>query len=344
MQTFSALLQFFLLSTVPNCQILTNAFYLLPIPVKDVSQEVRCLLNVPTRQRKIPYSSLSSTSDNDIYSDDDDAIDVDAVRKHLESLVSSNGKCNFQRENKVSKGSHLSSTLQLLSFPPMKGISLEADLTGGIDFSLSHPPPMTTIDRERKRFEINALRALEYGDETLSELWELWFHERGPDVAARLYEADELTGNGPMEWDRAESILLELVNEFGVHWPEPVNRLATLYYLKGNLRASEAAYLSVLAVKPWHFGALSSLVKIYAGLNDAENARFWAARRLPTFAPIGPNRRREQWVQVAVDQALEKLSIAEESLLESFGNFDTHVAELDQRNEKVRVIDDESWQ
>lgn len=342
MQTISALLRLLLLLTVPSCQILTNAFALFPSKVVVSSNTAKRSLACQSRECTV----LSSTSwrDDDAFMDDD-AFDVEAMRKRLESMVSSSGEVSPCRESKATKGSLLPTPSQSFTSPPLKQVFLDVESTGGIgDVVIPSPPPMTAIARERKRAEIELLRAVEHGDESLSDLWDLWFNERGSNAAAKLHEADELTGYGPAGWERAESILIELIEEYGIHWSEPTNRLATLYYIKGNLKASEAACKAVLAVKPWHFGALSGLVMVYAGLNDAENARFWAARRLPTYAPVGPNRRREQWALNAVEHASEQLRKADEHLHESFGNIDEHITDVEERMALIKVDEDECWQ
>ena len=157
---------------------------------------------------------------------------------------------------------------------------------------------------------------------------------------------------GPLGCVPAEKILFQLLEKYGVHWAEPSNRLATLYYMTGNLKASEAICMIVLAVKPWHFGALSGLVMIYASMNDSMNARLWSTRRLPSYAPTTTtsssatpesrdivmgdmtsndmnsiNKRREQWVDAAIESAKERLQQAEERLNHSFGDRDEHVVD-----------------
>ena len=96
----------------------------------------------------------------------------------------------------------------------------------------------------------------------------------------------------------------------------------------------------VLAVKPWHFGALSGLVMVYAALHDVESARQFAARRLPVYAPTGSNRRRLAWVQKAVADAQDSLLRAESRLKKVFGARDEHT-----RNSGMQSSDDvDSWQ
>jgi hypothetical protein len=110
------------------------------------------------------------------------------------------------------------------------------------------------------------------------------------------------------------------------------------------MEEAETYCKQVLAVKPWHFGALSGMVMIYAGARDSQSARMWASRRIPTFAPSGPNRRRAGWVQHAVREAMESLFSAESRVIEAFGEPDEH--SLNRKKESFEQGDDEkdAWQ
>eukprot|EP00559_Dactyliosolen_fragilissimus_P007725 CAMPEP_0184860840 /NCGR_PEP_ID=MMETSP0580-20130426/5648_1 /TAXON_ID=1118495 /ORGANISM="Dactyliosolen fragilissimus" /LENGTH=526 /DNA_ID=CAMNT_0027358095 /DNA_START=300 /DNA_END=1877 /DNA_ORIENTATION=+ len=175
-------------------------------------------------------------------------------------------------------------------------------------------PPFTTIMRERREAEIHLLSSLENNDIAINDLWSLWFAERGPKAATLLLRAEELASRGPPHWDQAEQLLWDLIEEHGHHWSEPINRLATLMYMKGNLEQSRQLCELVLQNKPWHFGALSGIVLVCAGTNDVAGARMWADRRLPPLVPeIATGSRRKLWVQRAVHDAQERLQIAERS-------------------------------
>jgi len=285
------------------------------------------------------------------HEDGDDAFDVDAVRARLEELLcigESSAPDGTPRRAPAAQVAHKPSAKPagrdgaLYSFIP------------DVDVVLPPPPPLTAIERERREAEIELLGRLDQGDEALSDLWTLWFQERGPQAAARLLLAEELTGRGPQYWDQAESILRELIEEYGVYWVEPVNRLATLYYMESKFEQAESLCKMVLAVKPWHFGALSGIVMVYAGMQDPPSARQWASRRLPTVAPTGnPNRRRIAWVHKAVSDAERSLFAAEERVRHSFGRPDEHTTKSSRRrNKKNRgnsnrffaLEDEESWQ
>jgi hypothetical protein len=212
-------------------------------------------------------------------------------------------------------------------------------------------PPLSTVDRERRRAEMELLAALAEGDGALGDLWGLWVRERGAGAAASLVRAEALTARGPAQWTEAERVLRRLIGEHGVHWAEPVNRLATLCFLQGRYQESEMLCKTVLAVKPWHFGALSGIVMVYAARRDSDQARQWAARRLPVFAPTGPNRRRLQWVQKALGDAHESYMRAEKALRDSFGKPDDHTVHRKKKkknssndNNDWTSNDDDAWQ
>ena len=57
---------------------------------------------------------------------------------------------------------------------------------------------------------------------------------------------------------------------------EPVNRLATLRFLEGDFEDSARLCLRVLHDKPWHFGASSGIVMVYAQMGNADDAKRWA--------------------------------------------------------------------
>lgn len=170
------------------------------------------------------------------------------------------------------------------------------------------PPPLTAILRERRLKEIQLLSTLHNSDDAVNELWALWIAERGPTAAANLLHAEELMS--VESWTEAEQLLLTLIDTHGIHWAEPVNRLATLYYMQGRVEESKALCELVLETKPWHFGALSGIVLVCTAMNDAVGARMWAARRLPPVIggpSVSGGERRNTWTERAVDDAEESL-------------------------------------
>jgi len=173
-------------------------------------------------------------------------------------------------------------------------------------------PPLTAIMRERFMKEIEILSALEESEEAVDELWTLWFTERGPTAASLLFKAEELVSQGESQWNAAETLLWSIIFEYGVYWAEPINRLATLKFLQGNLEESKELCEIVLKLKPWHFGALSGIVMVSAGLQDVNSARMWADRRLPPLVPkYTSSGRRKAWIENACKDARKRLFMAE---------------------------------
>jgi tetratricopeptide (TPR) repeat protein len=169
------------------------------------------------------------------------------------------------------------------------------------------PPPLTTVLRERRLQEIELIKELANSNKSMDELWRLWITERGTEAASRLLRAEELIS--VESWSEAESIILSLIEEHGIYWAEPVNRLATLYYMLGRYQESKALCELVLEIKPWHFGALSGIVMVCTAMNDASGARYWVENRLP---PLGE--RRMLWTEKALvcanDSLREALEVA----------------------------------
>jgi hypothetical protein len=193
---------------------------------------------------------------------------------------------------------------------------------------LNAPFPLTAIGRERLETEIQLLESLAESDDAVSELWTLWYHSRGPDAAKALEVADSLTAQGPGPdsdyWDEAEIKLKQLVAEEGVAFVEAVNRLATLFFLQGRYTESKQMCEVVLAVKPWHFGALSGIVMVCKGLKDTPDMMAWASRRMPPLqvdnrlAEIFQMPTRKEWVDKMVAEAQTRLEQAEQEVKDSF--------------------------
>lgn len=167
-------------------------------------------------------------------------------------------------------------------------------------------PPLTAIARERRLKEISLLSSLTQSDEAVNELWALWIAEKGPAAATLLLRAEQLMS--VESYEEAETILWSLIRQYGVHWAEPVNRLATLKYMQGRLEESKTLCEVVLQTKPWHFGALSGIVLVCTAMNDATGARMWADRRLPPF--LSNDSGRNVWINHALEDATKCLNEA----------------------------------
>ena len=263
--------------------------------------------------------SFSSNSDRLQMSSDSSNFDVDSARKQLESLMGSDTSSSSSGDNggNNKEKSEVESQFTL------------QDLLTSTLVELPPPPPLSTIERDRRLAELQMLQQLVYDDEASNALWDLWYSERGSTAQSLLQEADRLIGD-PTSWQDAETILIGLVDKYGIYFVEPLNRLATLYFLQGKLEESYKLCQVILKIKPWHFGALSGIVQVCIGMGDRNAARAWAEKRLPTlvassgsfppFAEEGPvNPRREEWVDRAVTNAKELLKSAEKRTKQSFG-------------------------
>jgi tetratricopeptide (TPR) repeat protein len=273
--------------------------------------------------------------EDDLY-DFDSLFDLDLAREQLESLVGAGGI-----EEEISKLSQ-----QLQSQQPRNALNnirlLKEDhqekfvVTGGasiasspsmmdvvepppLSVDLPHRPPLTSIERERRLAEIRILENLRDNDDAIADLWALWFAERGAQAEAILKEADELMSGRVRQQLEAERLLRSLIEEYGVYFVEPVNRLATLYFQQGRMEESLALNKIVLAVKPWHVGALSHIVMVYEALGDSMSARSWARFRLPS----GSINRRAKWSERAINDAIRMLEQGEVSNSMSFGESDS---------------------
>jgi hypothetical protein len=286
------------LEMIPNVYSLTSS--------KETARRSLLLYNTEKNEEEepSPYASF----------------DLDTERKRLESLVVGAGTKN----TKTSKSTTPDEMTTTTTF------SLERFLKAK-QITIPPPPPLSTIERDRRLAEIDMLKALVDGDEASSQLWDLWYSERGAKALALLQQADQLMGD-PTSWQECERILVALIDDYGIYFVEPVNRLATLYYLQGRMEWSYKLCQAILKVKPWHFGALAGIVQVCIGLGDRNAARVWSEKRLPTtiagtsFPPFaspddddGPvNPRREEWVERAVVQAKELLKKAERDIKERY--------------------------
>jgi hypothetical protein len=237
-------------------------------------------------------------------SDGSDMNDVEEIRRHLESLVSTTHDECIDTESEV-----------------------------------KNLPLLTTISRERRQVEIELLQSLEHNDEEAVEnLWNLWYSERGPKAHAELLDIEQTLFSDPSRWPKAETRLKSMMDEYGLYFCEPINRLATLYFMQGRYKESKKLCEIVLEQKPWHFGALSGIVMVCVGLQDHSGARTWAAKRLPPLVPDGTtdNHRRVEWTKRAVNDARRLLRDEEDRIRKSFG--------VRQQKQQQQQREEDSWQ
>lgn len=269
----------------------------------------------------------SRNTDKEGSGDGNEAFDTEKARRQLESLMDSRGNNNGNggvgTDMRGGGDELLESLLSSSSF---------------LAFELPPPPPITSMERDCRSTEIDILKHLlateEDADQACSALWSLWFSERGPLGRAALERADELMA-ATETWKDCEDCLTDMIREHGVYFVEPLNRLATLYFLQGKHDKSYKLCTVILEIKPWHFGALSGIVAVCMALGDREKAMYWAARRLPTINNL---ERRMEWVDRAVANAKDSLERAEVHLQESFGTPEEYYAK------EIESDDPEAWQ
>ena len=109
----------------------------------------------------------------------------------------------------------------------------------------------------------------EVRDHASSLFWHAWFHQKGAYGAQQLMEAQTLLESGQIS--QSEALLndiLEAQPDFAEAW----NRLAVLYYTQGKYWQAIAACQKVVALVPYHFGALHGL-----GLSHSAVGNYTAA-------------------------------------------------------------------
>lgn len=221
-------------------------------------------------------------------------------------------------------------------------LSLE-NLIEEYDISNKNTAVLTTSRKKRLEREIELLKRLDPNhpennsnysnlqnqELVISELWSLWYGERGPKNEEKLHKIEGLL-NDPSQWPDAEKKYLALIKEHCCgtdgnmgnldlsNWVEPANRLATLYFLEGRLEESRQWCERILDAKPWHVGALSGIVMVCAKLNKEEDAIRYARLGLPNIASGD----REEWVKRNVHLAEANLKRLEESTKKAYGEPD----------------------
>lgn len=295
----------------------------------------------------------------------DTSFDVESSRRQLENMFS-NTETDANKNSNETAGDEDDEETTNISFS-----KILSDYENGIDFSLDSfppPPPLSSIERDRRLGEIKLLECLAESDDAVSELWNHWYSERGASAKSRIEKLGELITD-PRDWIDCEQGLIEMVDEYGIYFVEPVNLLATLYFLMGKLKLSYKLCEIILTLKPYHIGALSGIVQVSLGLNDVEATREWAAKRMPraSTAPAEvvedalqvDNPKRVEWVEKAVAVANDLLDQADKrTQVDFFGKPEIYydngeasdsaaaagVDEKSDLNFSDEDIDDNTWQ
>ena len=268
------------------------------------------------------------------------SFDVENARRRLENMLSDPEKIASGNNSSNDGDSDLAAAATPFSFSKFLADNDEP-------FSLSAlppPPPLSTIERSRRLVEIKLIECLNDGDDVISELWDHWYSERGSAAKQKLQQSSGMFMD-ESKWEECEQNLIELVVEHGIYFAEPVNLLATLYFIQKRFDLSYKLCQVVLAIKPHHIGALSGIVEVALGSGDMGAARYWAAKRLPKHVPASVSGsdgaasvydenedkksvdtpRRVEWVQKAVARAQDTLDQAERRTKQKFfGEADIH--------------------
>lgn len=190
------------------------------------------------------------------------------------------------------------------------------------------PRPLTESDRKKRELEIKLLQSLVDSDEGIEQVMSLWMVDRGQDAAFALQRMEGLCSPGLVE---EEAVLRQLMDEYGIHWAEPVSRLASLLYFKGRSTESRQWCEIAMAVKPWHFECVHTQVLNALRRQDFPDAVRWQRKALPALNASRNNKRRKAWVRQAVEDARESLQKAE-------------TAALEQKRESRSLWKNEVWQ
>ncbi len=278
-----------------------------------------------------PITTRCISSLNEAVGDEDGqgdtSFDVESSRRQLENMFSNtSGKADASRNSGENEENNNSEE----DIPKLSFSKILSDYEKGVDFSLDsfpQPPPLSSIERDRRLGEIKLMECLAESDDAVSELWNHWYSERGSSAKSRLEKLGELITD-PRDWIECEKGLIQMVDEYGIYFVEPVNLLATLYFLMGKLKVSYKLCEIILTLKPYHIGALSGIVQVSLGLNDVEATREWAAKRMPRASTTDldaiedalqvDNPKRIDWVENAVAIANDLLDQADKRTQEDF--------------------------
>lgn len=177
------------------------------------------------------------------------------------------------------------------------------------------PPPLTESNRRRREVEMKLLETLNESDDAIDELMSLWMTERDADSAQRLQAMEQLCSPG---LEQEEAVLRSIIDEYGLDWPEPASRLASLLYFKGKSEESMMWADRVLQVKPWHFEAIHVQRLNCLRLNNKALWRY-ARKALPPLNSVTNNASRRSWVERALKEAQQSLVQAEEQQHRTLG-------------------------
>jgi len=169
---------------------------------------------------------------------------------------------------------------------------------------------LTSAGRHRRELEMELLSSLKDSDDAIEELMHLWMYERDAEAASQLTAMQEDCSSGLL----VEQQQLKRMIETHPSWAEPYARLATLLFYKGRTQESYNMVLKAVELKPWHFECYTLLIMLSLRQQDLGQALYWARQSLLPFREGGKNRRRQEWVDTALQQAAKQWRDAEKAM------------------------------
>ena len=98
-----------------------------------------------------------------------------------------------------------------------------------------------------------------------SKIWHIWMEHYDPEVESAMFQGVEAMKLQQFEQAFGHfSLLIKLAPDYAEGW----NKRATVLYLMGRLKESEADVMRTLELEPRHFGALSGQGLIRIALQD----------------------------------------------------------------------------
>ena len=109
----------------------------------------------------------------------------------------------------------------------------------------------------------------EVRDRATRELWQHWFTQKGAQGLSRLQEIQDLVDVGHyLQAEQSLTALIEAQPDFAEAW----NRRAVLQYTRHYYRRALADCQQVVALVPFHFGALHGMGLCHAALGEYREA------------------------------------------------------------------------
>lgn len=161
------------------------------------------------------------------------------------------------------------------------------------------PPPAT--DKKRAQYRTQLFTALQTAPDEITarqienQIWQFWLSAQKGII--RQHMSDALAARRSYDYDKALS-LLNTITKQAPEYAEGWNQRATVLFLKGKYDASLDDIERVLALEPFHFGALSGRAQILIrqgrfalgqkSLRAAVKINPWLRERSMLVPPLAP--------------------------------------------------------